>query len=131
MRISKFLTNLGEISLNLQSDEEVKIITSELGYNLLSDSFKIEVFEFYDVKNWLEELSKEEFYQFKVEKTIGWIFKIHKLNDTKRTLSFDCLLNPSSSKITSEPDTGEPNDCASFFVINWLEYAPSNVETVF
>lgn len=84
MRISNFLTNLGEISLNLQSDEEVKIITSELGYNLLSNSFKIEIVEFYDIKNWLDELNKEEFNQFKVEKTIGWIFKIHKLNDAKK-----------------------------------------------
>ncbi|WP_408034284.1 hypothetical protein [Tenacibaculum aestuarii] len=110
MRISNFLTNLGEISLNFQSDEEVKIITSELGYNLLSNSFKIEIIEFYDVKNWLDELKKEEFNQFKVEKTIGWIFKIHKLNDAKKTLSFDCILSPNNSKVTSEPDTGEHLD---------------------
>ncbi|WGH74626.1 hypothetical protein P8625_11055 [Tenacibaculum tangerinum] len=102
MKISNFLTNLGEISLRIKSDDEVKIITSELGYNILSSSFKIEIIKFYDVKNWLNKIE--------VEKTIGWIFKIHKLNDHKRALSFDCILSPNNSKVTSESDTGEHLD---------------------
>ncbi len=110
MKISSFKTNLGDISLNLELNEEFDIINNNLGYLILSNSFKIEIIEFHDVKNWLDQLNKKEFDQFKVESTIGWIFKIHKLNNQNLILDFDCILNPNSPKVTSEPDTGEHLD---------------------
>ncbi|MFD2561168.1 hypothetical protein [Aquimarina rubra] len=102
MRISNFKTQLGDIYVNLHSTKGGEITNSESGYIFKSDSFKIEIIEFTEIKNWLKEVSEIE-----IQSSIGWIFRITKLNENSETLNFDCSLVRTSTEITSEPDTGE------------------------
>ncbi|WP_299626857.1 hypothetical protein [uncultured Tenacibaculum sp.] len=102
MKISNFKTQLGDISLNLHSNKDGEITNSESGYIFQSDSFRVEIIEFTEIKNWLKEVSEIE-----IQSSIGWIFRITKLNDNNETLNFDCSLERTSTEITSEPDTGE------------------------
>jgi hypothetical protein len=102
MKIKKFKTNLGEISLNSFSNEKAEIEITDFGYTYKSESYEIKIIEFNEIKDWLKDASG-----VKIEKSIGFIFQIIKLNNKKENLKFKCILENNDSKATSEPDTGE------------------------
>ncbi len=100
IEIRSFKTKLGNVFLNLYSNEYGEIMNSDFGYIFHSESFQIEIIEFTEIKNWMKEINE-------IETSIGWIFRIAKLNESNEVLNFECHLKKNNKEIISESDTGE------------------------
>jgi hypothetical protein len=117
--IDSFETNLGKVDIVLTSSTNPKVSKSDNSTLIETSGHLIEVIAFNDIKNWTQDTNP-------IEKSIGWVVRIIKMNDLKEEISIQCSLMPKDEKTTSAIDTEESLD--SLWIENETEVVSIGTE---